>query len=447
MSGDIKYRPIKYTVDADDWLLVQPQRSGTNEEYRVRADALGGAGGGKARKTVALLGDSYIVRDTQNNNGSGFQQVSIKSIFEWTNIRLGKRLKPIYYDGVNGSTIGDFIPRLPAAIAASADYVYIQGTVNNFGTQNLSYATQVGLFTTAINAVVAAGQTPIVTTIPCNANVSTTQKYLDWIAINNWLRTTGKELGAIICDYANDIINPNSLTGQPVASFTDTSDGIHRTSAGAIIASYYAANSLKESIPEWQIPWTEIYDASSTGITGLIKNPIMAGSGGTAGTGASGVIAATWSVSTFAGSTAVGSIITRTDNAAGNWQQIVYTPGSSENNTCDFSSGNLTGLGGKSVGDSIELFMEFEIDAANIGMLKGIAFRYHFVGATTERSYEFVDYQTNALDIKGGTLSGVLSTPIRTIPVGATGISILFQAVQKATGSPVTFRIGRVTIV
>lgn len=421
--------------------------------------ALGGGSGvaqfASPRKTVALLGDSYVVRDTPTV-ASGFLGTSQKSIFEWANICLNKRLKPLYngynnaegltsYDGISGTTVTSFLTRIDAIIAKGADYVWIPGSVNNSDPTNyVPYADRVSGYTTLIQKVLAAGQIPIVTTEPPNANlVSASGGYTaltrqtDWFKFNTWLRTEGRNMGAIVADYQNaGIDDPVSLVGGVLSSYIDA--GVHLTWPAAQLVGKAFAASLASQIPDWDIPWQTNYNASATGQRIIaIPNPIMIDSNADGfadrfGAGGTGVVA---------------SIERRTDGVQGNWQKLVWTPAAVGGSMYMPSSGGAFNLGDKSIGDTIELFWEVQVDDLNSNMIAGCLININFTGAAgvTSRSYQFTDYAGAGVGMAKGFI-GVMSTAEIIIPAGTTSFSIQNNWYAAATGLPCTVRMGRVCI-
>lgn len=404
------------------------------------------------RKTVAILGDSFVVRDIPGVT-SGYIGITQKSIFEWTNIYLGKRLRPIYngydntagltgYDGVSGTTITSFLTRIDGIIAKGADYVWVTGSVNNSGSNYVSVADRIAGYTTIIQKILKAGQIPIVTSEPTSTNLNSTAKYKDWIDFNKWLRTDARAMGALIADYQFDIADRNSLTGQPVVAYTDSSDGVHRSWRAAALAGKCAAASLDAFIPKWDIPFASVYDAAATGHrNSIVRNPIMIDAN-------ADTISDTWSVGASAGGTLVTSIVPRSDGIPGNWQQCVWTPSAAGQSLYISSSGGAWALGDKVIGDTIELFTELEIDDTNVGMLAGMWNLLMFTGASgpVSRSYQFTDYAGSGAGMLKGISGGVMSTPRTLVPSGTTGLSIQNMFYSAGSGSPVTIRIGRVGI-
>lgn len=225
---------------------------------------------------------------------------------------------------------------------------------------------------------------------------------------------------------------------------------VHRALPGALYDSFYAAKSLQDYVKPWNIPWLDTYDAGATNSRiSCVKNPLMVGTSGTLNDVTNAGVANDVAIYTSAGVVATPSKIIRTDGAPGYWQQIVFnTSGGANGGIQNFQLKNNAGLGEKVVGDYIETFMEFEIDKVGLSALKGIQMRIYFYGATTERSYEFMDYLDINIDSPDqSVLKGVFSTPRRTIPSGVTGWNIGIDLVLKTPGDNVTLRVGRVTYI
>ena len=111
------------------------------------------------------------------------------------------------------------------------------------------------------------------------------------------------------------------------------------------------------------------------------------------------------------------------------------------------SAGGAFNLGDKSIGDTIELFWEVQVDDLNSNMIAGCLLNINFTGAAgvTSRSYQFTDYAGSGVGMVKG-FSGVMSTAEIIIPAGTTSFSVQNNWYAAATGSPCTVRMGRVCI-
>jgi hypothetical protein len=422
-----------------------------------------------SRKKIALVGDSYIVRDSLSvsTNPDSIGSATT-SIFHATLTELKQSLEIIYRSGVSGSLIYDadtgvgtgFISRLPEALQTDADYVYVPFSVNSFKNANISmsYDQLVSYYSQAFSMIRSTNKIPITTTYFPSFFMDTAVEQLTAIRFTDWLLQEKTKSNLIVCDVRYSCADKASLTLQADQNTVEKVGGVigntnvHRNPAGVILDAKAMANSLKEVIPPFAIPWIYSYNASaSNSRISAIQNPIMVGTTGAKDNGTTGNVASSWGVSPTSGDTCVASKVNRTD-APGEWQQIVWTP-LAANRKLEFYSTPRFNLGEKVSGEPIEYMLEFEIDNTNINMIRSIFFQATFYNSSVVNIGSTIyntDYSNSNTDIVFPLIEapkGVVATPKFTIPSGAATVLVKFGAYSFAGGSPVTIRIGRLTYI
>jgi lysophospholipase L1-like esterase len=116
------------------------------------------------------------------------------------------------------------------------------------------------------------------------------------MAVNEWIRRTATRTpGMYLCDSCAAVVDPTAATFTTLSGML-ASDGIHLTAKGARAVGAELSLQLQAICPPNGTMISsnrDSYGISSTNVQ-LIDNPLFTGSGGTAGSGMSGTIAASW---------------------------------------------------------------------------------------------------------------------------------------------------------
>ena len=132
---------------------------------------------------------------------------------------------------------------LGPAIAAGPDYIHMQVLTNNInlvitGVQTL--AALKAVYMQMIDAIVAAGITPIIATVNPINTLNTGTGLTVMTKVNGWLKRLAAKNGWPLADYHTALVNPadnNYVTGY-------SSDGTHLTAAGARVMGAVLADTL-----------------------------------------------------------------------------------------------------------------------------------------------------------------------------------------------------------
>ena len=425
-------------------------------------------GNSNHRKRLGSSIDSFGFRDQITINSPTSTQTSANSILRAANVELNQRFELVNVGGITGSQILDapgvpgFLSRLPGVLAQGVEYAYLPNTVNNDkDTPVILIADEIAAYQQAFDLCWAAGVTPITTTKFPSYSISTAEEREAVNTWNNWVLGECRRNGVLVADVSYSCADPASLTYQANPNAVEKTGGVinnqnvHRNFAGTVLDGKAIAASLANVIDSWEIPWLYTYDATNTGgRNSMIKNPIMAGISGTKGTATTGDVSDSWNISANAGDSAVCSKIARKDTAA-SWQQVVWTPAAGATTLLLSTAGGAQrwGLGNKAPGNDIEVFMEFEIDDLNIGMIRSWYFQLKFYDSSTVLTGDITyngDYANTSTDTIFPMLSGtkgVLSSGKAVIPANTTQIQVTVGVRSFAGGSPVTMRFGRVTYI
>lgn len=251
-----------------------------------------------------------------------------------------------------------------------------------------------------------------------------------------------------IFDMASVVTNP--ANGQWRAGMSG--DGIHYTAAGGTTAGYalgdYLAtlNAASVLLPaSYQDTYDALEHPNGNGVgVATAGMQLMQGTGGTAGTGASGSIATGWTVQRQSGAamTLTCSKVARTDGVPGDWQQIVLA-GAAANETGRIIS-SLSINAGLIVGQQYTVEMEVRIvSSVSLNLLQG-NLSCNGVTARNPEGWQGQGTDVNA-DVSAPRTIWIRIPPGWTMSAGATSYYPIVQFGTAAGGSA-TLQIGRVRV-
>lgn len=263
----------------------------------------------------ALLGDSITAGCTPTNNG----QINT-GYWGWVQAKTGYRAYTPVFAGVGGNITTQMLARLDADVitplssyvsAGRNVYCLVMAGVNDSVNTSDIIATATGNLTQIYSDLIAAGITPIATTITPTTSATTATQIANWDGIQSWLRSYCPANGITLCDVDADCRDAAQTTVR-VWNSGYTHDGVHPTAAGALAISQAISTELAAILPSVD----HFSTVPTTPDNFLSSNPIMIGTGGSlTGTGA-GVVADDWALNVGTGSKEA-----RADNV-GDWQVI-----------------------------------------------------------------------------------------------------------------------------
>ncbi len=290
----------------------------------------------------------------------------------------------------------------------------------------------------------------VMTIPPKDANTATMNKVRS--QVNRWMFDYAKAIpGLTVLDTAAAITDPSNA--HYVTNFS--ADGIHPSNLGAFAMAKVVAAWLVslykdcQFLPDYGDLWDATYNPYGSLIPAAGYNSFE-GTGGTAGTGASGTVPANYTVNRDVGSaiTAVCSKVARTDGVPGSWFQVELANATASSSPWErirlFPQTNyqLLSTYGLAAGDLVELLAEVNIPASS-----GLVFLDAVISWATV-SGRFIQCNT---DVIVGNNSALTDAPGKlwlrspkgaSIPVGATGFSVTFRQ-GTINGGTATIKWGR----
>lgn len=316
-----------------------------NKTGLAALDRLGVFGQNRKIRTIIPYGDSRM--------GNGFFYVDGAStnryfadmgLFTWAQAIAKADVTVPINAGISGETVQQIYNRLPIILAAEPDAIIYSGSYNDTinGTGNVAnlidtiQATFDGLRRAGIYNFCIANPPPI-------SGNPTAHKQATF-AINSWMRNYFKRY-----PYAGVYVDINKALADPATGLMITNgyhDNVHLSNYGACLAGYqfypYLANKTNlVSLPENFLETPAGSPNSGANIPGslqLLSNPLMQGTGGSAGTGNSGTVPTGFSGSRTGTSSCVFSIGTGAD--LGN-KLIMTCTGAADNEQIVLSSADF----------------------------------------------------------------------------------------------------------
>ncbi len=285
-------------------------------------------------------------------------------------------------------------------------------------------------------------------TIPPRDSATATQKKVR-AQVNRWINDFAGVTPSVAClDVSAAVEDPSS--GNWLSTYS--SDGTHPSNIGAwamgkVVATWLLT--LSSTTPRWP-NHGDIYDATYNPYGALFTTAgytSFEGTGGTAGTGASGTVPTAFNLQRYVGSgiTAVGSKVARTDNVGGYWYQIELANASGDDAMRLYSQANNKSIStfGLSVGDEIEAWLEVNIPTSSGLKFADIFLSWTGCSGRYIRAFNDAYHSNAALYDNPGKFW--LRTPRATIPVGATAFGITF-IFGTASGGSATVQLGRFSV-
>ena len=410
------------------------------------------------KNTICMIGDSVTVHDHFVSAAS--RQITSRSVFGWLNYLLGQRLTALNTDasvytgnalaGVSGDTTADMLARWNVCIEPhNPGYIWIRGGYNDV-IGAVSAATIISNLTEMIKKGRTKGATCLISQIMPGDGINTAAEANVWNEVNQWIRNTAQQSNDIVYIPQGMSYAAAGTYPVPTAGYTD---GIHQYTHSAYLLGLEAYNILNGIIDPVEVPWYPHYDANQSDGAGVWENPMMSGTAGTTGTGASGSVADSITIEVVGGGAVVCSKITRTDFIGAAWQQVAFTCDAGFTDmTTDYvqikSNSGVT-LANLSDGDLIQFFVEFEMDASPTDF--GAVWLHTQWGAPNTSEYtnslEVDTSAANGTPINRQLQAGILASEPTAIPTGSTTAFPKIRISAGAANATFTCRIGRISIV
>lgn len=368
LYSDWRYiRPRVTAGDGTTNLVVTMHQAGVRQ---VPAEAVAAP----ANRRVIKIGDSRVQRgDTVAPHATGQKTYATDPLLWGMWLAGGRRCysTPDLNFGVSGETTAQVLARAGDWLAPDAATALIfVGTNDSQGNSPLiadtlaNIAIMRDLLLARGKRVIIVADTPRGDTTFTAARVANLNRHI--LLRNTLLGWSDFAPGRLY------IADPWQFMASSAATLGDAivgklHDGVHLSPWGARDVGRPLAPILQHIFsPVDILPATnsDVFNATTNPTGCLNANPMMDGTGGTAGAGTTGSIATSWTIAASAGMTIVASKVTGSDGKV--WQQIAWS-GTPSGNTIGLMSLNIAA--NVSLGDTLEAVGEWELDAGatNLG--------------------------------------------------------------------------------
>jgi lysophospholipase L1-like esterase len=344
--------------------------------------------------------------------------------------------------GVSGDRTIDLLARQPATIAdmkaRKVGMVHVRIGTNNLNTASTTAVSVKSDIYTILKNYSDAGIEPIPETIcprtfagsGLTAGEITTQKKKQH-DINRYIRNL-KNSGEIpllnkVVDVEPFWIDPTSATGDPLSD--KTGDGLHQNDNGGYYQGLVLYNvmqpDIKASAP-FVSSQNDLYDATNNPNGCINANPLMTGTGGTAGTATTGQVADSYAVQRGSGSTitiVASKGTTSLDGKQGTHQIVTVNSGGTG------AAGELVYLQQSittnfSAGDVIRVRWPVIVSADTTGLMEGFRLEVRFEGGPSGTHFARHLSNSSGKFPSGITYQGTLGSPDYVVPAGTTTIRV-----------------------
>lgn len=269
------------------------------------------SGGGKQRKTVAFLGDSVTGNAQSGAPNPTAGRMKANGYISWFDIfQRGRVYFPWKWNfGKGGDNSTDVLARVADVVAVHPDYCIVEtGGVD--GKLGYTIDQTTNNLTAIYDALTAAGVFIVaVTMYPNQGPTAASRRHL--AGVNAWVKgQRRRRQNFTVVDMA-PLMTDFTLGANTDVLPAMTSDGTHPGPNGSMILGKALADAFEKLEPtlvvDENMDPTDLWHATENPRGNVLVNGVMQGTGGTAATNASGVIAAGWTLGSTGGATVVGS--------------------------------------------------------------------------------------------------------------------------------------------
>mgnify|MGYP000946428742 FL=1 len=392
-----------------------------------------------AGHVFACLGDSISY---QNTNGSSLS-LRAQGYMTWAGILSGGRIvfDPAMNFGASGENSTQVAARVASVVAAAPEWCVVHCGTNDLYVGPVAYEMTIANLTTIYSALLAAGIRVVAMPIiprakdAASGSLPTAQRQ-QLHRINNWIRRTAALTpGIVLADPSLNIVDHSVTNGDPIGALTAaatayTVDGLHPAPRGA----YYMGKSIADAVSSQLCPISyspvsqqDTYDATNNPTGNLLLNGFFTGTGGTAGTGASGSLAASWQFRRSSGTTGTigGSKTTKTvDNGTTYPMQQVVCSAAAGSTTENMQVYQFVSTGFTANVDVIYAEIDVEVSGITVDCVKSI--QLNLGDGTNTR---ICAAEEAGFYLPNGNWSGTLRTPAFLIASGASTLGFYLNIV------------------
>lgn len=394
------------------------------------------------RKKIAVFGDSitYVYHD-RSNWTANYVNYGANGYFNWANALLGAPFE-LVIGGFGGITAAvAYSTYLNAdVLSQDVDYCFVQMGANDVDGSN-TYAGTVADLKKIYDAIEAAGIQLITSTIMPQYSTGTTAlsaaNALILVNVNEWIKNYSLDRGYLCVDFYGVLVDPDSTAAEPISGIL--SDTKHPTTTAAIRMGRLVHDTLKNVIPRYPA----LYRGNTRPAAEVLPNPALRGSGGTAGTGATGDVAAGWAVARVSGDNTVTCTsdvaADATDLIPSTWQVMTFDGVGVA--ASKFSLNDAVYIGGKTFaeGDIVEASCEVEINIGAGG--KGVELLAQFDGDSETMKMHCLKAAQDVTDAFSN-MRLTLKTPPITLPaMTTTASSTMIIYMYVAAGETGTIKV------
>ncbi|WP_368508104.1 SGNH/GDSL hydrolase family protein [Bradyrhizobium lupini] len=288
-----------------------------------------GGGGSAATRfnpnTIVALGDSRVA---QIHADSIFYNKNAQNHFTVGNALAGNRAILVANFGKSGDRTDQVLARLAAALATGAKFLYIHAGCNDIGqlypTATTSGSTAWANIKTMIDAAVAIGMQVIYVLDPGATNFNTSMM-VQLLTLNESAREYAERCpGLHLLDLPAALYDPANASTTTVPLITSL-DGTHENLASSYLGGKLWASLLTSIMPPRPHGFHASFETPGLSTMNLLANPMFATTtGGTVGTGMSGTVAGSWTVS-HGGSAVVNASVGTASDGSGLKEQVMAT--------------------------------------------------------------------------------------------------------------------------
>lgn len=375
------------------------------------------AHGAPMNNLVALLGDSITAAGIDNDANN--LRNSNRGMTHWLPLltRQAFRSPQSLNFGVSGQTSGQIAARVGDVIESGAGSCVVLAGTNDLGV-NSAAVTKANL--AMIYQALAEANILIVALPILPRTVSGTTNYGFINTVNQWIKEQGEVYPNFRYIEPWEFYDPYSLTMTPPAGYTY--DGLHPMAIGMRYITEAVAEYLNTVLPAPARQVESITDHFwPTDNPGgfLNANPMMSGTGGTAGSGVTGDVANDWTISTSAGGGTITSLTvtaSKDTSDTGLITQDIVIGGTATGGFQTLVAVDDFGLqydAEMNAGDQIEFIVDFEVIGGTVG-ISGVA---AFFAAQQNGTWKYTwdGYPVVSDDYTVDGFKGVMRTPAMTL--------------------------------